>query len=80
MINENGVAVRLGARSYMVKEGERWWERRELEIQLFILAIGLVLFALGIILPNLIMAGAGSLVTVFAITYVAYAYVRRFWR
>ncbi len=63
----------------MVEEGGRWWERLELEIQLIALAISLVMLALGVLLPNIVLVGAGFLGTVFSLTYAAYAYVRRFW-
>ena len=62
----------------MVQEKKRWWERYELEIQVVVLAISVLLFVLGVLLPNAILAGAGFLGGVFSLTYIAYAYVRRF--
>ena len=68
---------RQGKRSDMVQEEKRWWERRELEIQVVVLTISVFLFILGVLLPSAIMAGAGFLGAIFALTYIAYAYVRR---
>jgi O-antigen/teichoic acid export membrane protein len=62
----------------MVEGEKRWWERRELEIQVVALAISLLLIILGVLLPSPIMAGAGFLGAIFSLTYIAYAYVRRF--
>lgn len=61
----------------MVQEKKRWWERYELEIQVVVLAISVLLFILGALLPSAILAGAGFLGGVFALTYIGFAYVRR---
>ena len=61
----------------MVQEKKRWWERYELEIQVVVLVISVLMFVLGALLPNAILAGAGFLGGVFALTYVGFAYVRR---
>ncbi|NLI73393.1 MAG: hypothetical protein GX369_01280 [Euryarchaeota archaeon] len=62
----------------MSQENKKWTERYELEIQIVVLVISVILVGLGLLIQIPTMVAAGFLGSVFSLTYIGYAYVRRY--